>query len=528
MNKILFFALLGLALLALSAGEEQNEVAEKLEAMELASPNKEMEETNLNNLETMDLADPFALAAKRRRRKQKLQKKKQKAKARRARKQEKKEKKKAEKGKGKGKAKGKGKKKRKGGKGKAKKTKASKKKRRQRKKQKKQKKQKQRKGKGKGKAGKKRTSKGSRTSVEPRTTCNGCLELAKWNKIIKAFRRKGKIDNYIVQTNRAVAHQGVLDGKLAKNDTFQTILHQLQQQGGGNTSQLCCDGVCNGTLAASMQATWAILDKCQANVIAACKNASLEAAKPNETAHQACLTDMDSIGTTINACSRKKNDTESCACWQDETLITKLDGISNCDYKTYQKAVTAQKGACTSAFGACKTAQATAGSLISTCNSDTSTLTNNLNGLTNNKAQVNAVKTAIAAAKTAATGRRMKRAVPTTCAEFIAAIEEVLAMLTSSNYANVDNQVTEIKAWNGSPACTASEISELDDLDTDCDEAIADIDEAVTELQAMIQDLTGSTASDAVIAAATTTPAPGPGPTMAPGNGTATNGTRYY
>lgn len=321
-----------------------------------------------------------------------------------------------------------------------------------------------------------------------------------------------KISNWQKQKKRAETHAGKADKKKDKKGDFDTGLNNLVTAGGGSKGSPACNGNTTSAGALTLKSLIANMTNCSANIETACGNATTPAA-PTEAEVTACSTSMDGFTAMADTCGKLMGDA-ACTCWDNATFVTTLAQIINCTkekmsnnmtMKEYQIAVTAGKKACTDSFGQCRKDEDAAGAAISTCSQSGDALTTSLNTIAATTAAATSVKAKIASLTS---GRmRSKRAVPTTCADFLSGVQTLFAAMADNLFGTYTSDAADLAAFSGS--CTATELTALAAESSKADAIIAEAAVLTTQIQSQIEELTGSTASSSQIEAATTTAAAG-------------------
>jgi hypothetical protein len=362
--------------------------------------------------------------------------------------------------------------------------------------------------------GKKRNPKPTKPDRGPhsRNTCRSsttCVENA--YKYMSAINKK--ISFWKKQKARADTHGSKATKKQDKKGDFDTGLNNLITAGGGSKGSPACNGNTTSAGAMTLKALIANMTACSANIHSACGNETAPAA-PTDAEVTACETIMDDFKAMAEACGKLSNDA-ACTCWDNATFASQLELINNCTnnkmsngmtMKDYQKAVTAAKKNCTDAFGQCRKDEDAAGAAISTCNQSGDKLTEKLNTVAATSAAAAAVKAKI----TALTGSRImksKRAVPTTCADFLSGVQALFALMADNLFGDYTSTSNDLAAFSGS--CSDDEKTALAAESAKADAIVADATAITAQIQSQIEELTGSTASSDQISAATTPAASG-------------------
>lgn len=108
------------------------------------------------------------------------------------------------------------------------------------------------------------------------------------------------------------------------------MLHRLVEAGGGNVSNLLCNGVKNAGAAQVANLT-ATLMKCEDDIHTACHPNNLP--QPNATEMMICNTAITSFSTGIEACQKLTDGVAACGCFGNVTLMQDAAIIKTCDRK---------------------------------------------------------------------------------------------------------------------------------------------------------------------------------------------------
>ena len=136
-----------------------------------------------------------------------------------------------------------------------------------------------------------------------------------------------------------------------KQSIFGPLISKLREAGGGNSSNLTCNGA-SGPGADNLKALMAELEMCEANIDAACNTGLPD---HNETLTSECETYMETFSNLTKSAIAASGEA-SCKLWTAENLAaasSKIKGTA-CDISDLNTQFTAAKKNCTSAFGACR------------------------------------------------------------------------------------------------------------------------------------------------------------------------------
>merc|ERR1712172_32620 len=356
MNKLLLICLLGAALVALSgadvSSEEQN-VAElsQLREVRAADPGKGKGRGKGKGLKKKDKKKRKSLkksdkkgAGKKNGDKKKNGKKngaKRSKKNGKGKKKKNELKKKSRKNKSKSKGKGKNKDRKKK---KARKAAKKDEKKDNKKKSKKQKKKarKQKKKAEKKKAKKDRKRKNNRKANTARDA-SSCMNDACINNAVKYMKQlKGAVKSFGNQYNRIVRNQKQTTGKAGKKDEFEPYLIKLRETGGGNSSNMSCNGEINEG-ATNLKNLYDSLETCKTIINNPCHEDNMPAI--NMTFLYACKATMDGFvnetADAITASGDQSTAAAACLIWESEKLANMSAMLKACNIKDTEDGHTA-------------------------------------------------------------------------------------------------------------------------------------------------------------------------------------------
>ena len=246
-------------------------------------------------------------------------------------------------------------------------------KKRKNKKSKKQKSKKQQKNKNRKrqKTEKKRSQKATRTQ-ESRQTDSNCLSetcvdnAVKYHKLVNE-----KVRNFEAQKKRAERFRKQLGNKGAKNADFDHVIDKLVKAGGGNASNLTCNGKNNKGSELLMNLT-AELGMCNMSIQDACTVEPVPAS--NQTFLEACAKTMDDFKTKVEEATRVSSTetvagSESCALWDHANMTTLTDSMKGCITLLQEEGnlAKATNRACKKQFTDCRGKMEDVGNAIAGC-----------------------------------------------------------------------------------------------------------------------------------------------------------------
>merc|ERR1719477_184341 len=268
---------------------------------------------------------------------------------------------------------------------------------------------------------KRNNDKGRKIKVSQRaTTCMNetCINTAmSYMKIMK-----DKVSNFLRQKTRIGKYQTTSGNKAGKKGLFGPILNRIREAGGGNSSNLRCNGDNSGAGAKQLKNLTSLLGACEENINTSC-NANLPVI--NTTEHDLCHTAMTAFANLTKDCQMKTGE-EACTCWTNSTLEFSANAVKKCDIKDDNKKMTEAKKECTTAFGKCRKIEDSVSLALSACSpaNTKSRATADIKQGLKNKA---AVAKATAKINATASNSTSRAAASIACAVFITDIKSATA-----------------------------------------------------------------------------------------------------
>merc|ERR1712038_1193675 len=397
-------------------------------------------------------------------------------------------------------------------KGKKRAKKGNKKSRKMKKKSRKEKK-KSRKGKKNSRKGKKKTG---RKSQSNRQTDSGCMNETCINTAMSYMKiMKDKVSNFLRQKTRVSKYSTTSGNKAGKKGLFGPILNRIREAGGGNSSNLKCNGDNAGAGAKQLANLTSLLGACEENI-----NASCNANQPsiNQTEHDLCENAMTAFAALTKDC-QKKTGAEACACWTNSTLETSVAVVKKCDISDDNKAMTKAKKQCTTAFGKCRKVEDSVSEALSACSpaNTKSRATADIKQGLKNKAAVTKATEKINATASNSTSRQ---AASMTCAVFTTSVISATAEILRAPLLKGVETVLLALASATVATCTSAEKTKLFTLSVEMDKTAVNIDLNIEHKQLDLQISQGTTVSTSALQtiidmeAAATTAAPAGSMTM--------------
>merc|ERR1712064_40895 len=221
------------------------------------------------------------------------------------------------------------------------------------------------------KDGEEKKEKATRTQ-EPRQTDSNCLSetcvdnAVKYHKLVNE-----KVRNFEAQKKRAERFRKQLGNKGAKNADFDHVIDKLVKAGGGNASNLTCNGKNNKGSELLMNLT-AELGMCNLSIQDACTVEPVPAS--NQTFLEACAKTMDDFKTKVEEATRVSSTetvagSESCALWDHANMTLLTDSMKGCITLLQEEGnlAKATNRACKKQFTDCRGKMEDVGNAIAGC-----------------------------------------------------------------------------------------------------------------------------------------------------------------
>merc|ERR1740128_693724 len=173
----------------------------------------------------------------------------------------------------------------------------------------------------KGKKGKK--SGKATTCTEDNSSC--LTNLVKYHNIMKE-----RVANFGRQKSRITKFNKLASARGGKKGEFKDYQAKLRQAGGGNSSNLTCQGSSSNKGAELMKSTYTSLGECKDKIKAKCMTA---APAIDTTALTACETKMTNFGSSFKKCA-DSTDSERCTCWNSTDLSSQLVDLRIHDFSS--------------------------------------------------------------------------------------------------------------------------------------------------------------------------------------------------
>jgi len=302
-----------------------------------------------------------------------------------------------------------------------------------------------------------------------------------------------QMKNFEKQFKRIRAKNKTANNKGGKKGAFNKALERLVEQGGGNKSNLTCQGSSTNEGAKQLKNLTDFLTNCSTLIKDAC-NITVPG---NMTEMMQCETDVKAFGGAFDKC-KKLSGEEACSCFGNDTLQDMGNKTKKCNLANESKAMVEADKKCKQAYGECRKYQEEIIGAVSSCSKSTDKLKEKAKALTENSKNLDNAKKAVSALTTRrrqAAHQRGRRAAPTDCAGMITVATLVITII-SENPASPQVSVycLEIVAATGI-TCTDAEKTSLKGVETSMEEAAEKIKEATEAVFEDLENQTGTTPS---------------------------------
>jgi hypothetical protein len=323
---------------------------------------------------------------------------------------------------------------------------------------------------------------------------------------------KDRVSNFLSQKTRITKFQSSAGNKGGKYGLFGPIVYRIREGGGGNSSNLKCNGDNSSSGATQMKNLTTLLTACEGDI-----NTSCVANLPtiNKTELDLCATAMNAFAALTKDC-QKKTGAEACTCWTNSTLEFTVKAVKKCDVSSDNKKMTAAKKKCTEAFGKCRKIEDEVSPALSACSpaNTKSRATADIKQGLKNKA---AVKNATAKINATATATA-RAAVTISCAKFIIDVKSVTAGILRAPLMKGTEKALLMLVSVTVATCSSTEKTSLLSLSVEMTRTADSIDLNIESKQSDLLISQGTTASISAIQAiidaegTATTAAPAPAP----------------
>merc|ERR1719285_505521 len=293
---------------------------------------------------------------------------------------------------------------------------------------------------------------------------------------------------------RTVGKNKTSVSKGGKMDAFKKPLERLVEAGGGDGSNLSCQGQMSSPGALQMQNLSSILTNCSDQIKEACH----ESQKPtiNMTEVDKCNAMIAEFETSVagsDGCLKKTGE-DLCDCFSNQTLLDQAAVLRKCSLANESKTMATALKTCKSSYGNCRKYKEDIIDIVSACSKPLDKQKEKAKALAENVDNMKAAQGAVASV----TGSRRffkdrsRRATPTDCAAFITVVELVNTLVSSSpGSPDVSVHCKEIVAAV-SIVCSEDKLASLKETEMEMEEAAEKLE---TAYEAILEDILAQTGS---------------------------------
>merc|ERR1712088_970172 len=215
---------------------------------------------------------------------------------------------------------------------------------------------------------KRKNNRKANTARNTTSTSSSCMNATCINNAVKYMDQlRLAVKNFGKQYARISTLGNQAKGKAGKYDEFEPYLIKLRETGGGNASNMTCNGE-KGTGATNLKNLYDNLETCKTTINHTC-NASMPA--KDVTFLDACKATMDGFVNETDKAIKAKGDA-ACVIWESDLLANMSAMLKNCSIKDTETAQTAAKKACTGNFSFCRQEEDKVSKLVSACSASNS------------------------------------------------------------------------------------------------------------------------------------------------------------
>merc|ERR1712147_79762 len=345
------------------------------------------------------------------------------------------------------------------------------------------------------------------------------------NAVTYMKQLKLAVKNFGKQYNRISTNAKQSSGKSSKYDEFAPYLIKLRETGGGNASNLTCNGEKNQG-ATNLKTLYDNLATCETIINSTC-NAGMP--DVNMTFLDACKATMDNFTAKANE-AIKLTGADACLIWESAELAEMSTMLKGCSIKSLESEQTAAKKACTGNFSYCRQEEDKVSQIVSACSASNSAdkVAAAVAQGVKNQAAATAVSKKVNE-PLAASSSASPRSTDITCANFAVEVTSVSTQVTNAPLlASLATMLTTIVAYTVGE-CSTDDVTSLGTASTTFLESTETITVAIAEKQAALNISTGTTLSPAALSAITLPTSTGTtttaGTTTTGTTGTTTTGT---
>merc|ERR1711963_1171182 len=188
------------------------------------------------------------------------------------------------------------------------------------------------------------------------------------NAVTYMKQLKLAVKNFGKQYNRILTNAKQSSGKSSKNNEFAPYLVKLRETGGGNASNLTCNGQKNQG-AVNLETLYNNLATCETIINATCNEDNMP--DVNMTFLDACKATMDNFTAKANEAIKAKG-SAACVIWESAEMAEMSGMLKGCSVKSLESTHTAAKKACTGNFSYCRQEEDKVSKIVSACSASNS------------------------------------------------------------------------------------------------------------------------------------------------------------
>ena len=326
------------------------------------------------------------------------------------------------------------------------------------------------------------------------TRVTSCMEESCIDNAVSYIKlSKDKVANYLSQATRVEKFKKTAGSKAGKKGLFSPIINRIREAGGGNISNLKCNGNSTGNGAQAMKNLTDALGKCESNINKSCVT-NLPAVNVNKS--NACGSSMTTFEGMVKTCMAVAG-TAACSCWNNQSFTAVVASIKSCDFSAENKKMTSAKKGCIAAFGACRKLEDSVSETLSACSPGNSAAKGK-DALQNGKANKLAASSLLNKLNQTINGKSRSEN-NLTCAAFLIQMKKINRRIfnapLSKKISSFINQIVN-QTIGG---CSTNETTNLKSEETKLSKNMEIIDEAMEDVQNDLKIQTGTTTSVASI-----------------------------
>merc|ERR1711953_591851 len=309
----------------------------------------------------------------------------------------------------------------------------------------------------KAKKDRKNNNNNKRVSIERQSSCANetCID----NAVTYMKQLKLAVKNFGKQYNRILTNAKQSSGKSSKNDEFTPYLTKLRETGGGNASNMTCNGQKNQG-AINLQTLYNNLATCETIITATCHEGNMP--DVNMTFLDACKATMDNFTAKANEAIKAKG-SAACVIWESAEMAEMSGMLKGCSVKSLESSHTAAKKACTGNFSYCRQEEDKVSKIVHACsasNSADKVAAAAAQGV-KNQAAATAVSQKINDTLAARRSASPRTSTNITCANFAVEVTTVSAQVSSAPLlASLATMLTTIVAYTVGE-CSTDDVTSL-------------------------------------------------------------------